>query len=260
MVARAFNEMVEQVQRDAIALEDSKRDLERRVQDRTARLQQMATDRGHLLQRLVSAQEEERRRIARELHDEAGQSLTMIMMDLGRAIDALPIQEEEAKKKLEQTRSLAAQTLTEVRKLIYDLRPEVLDQLGLIPALRSYTKNRLEVENIKTRLRFTGLNDRLPPEIEVTLFRVIQEAVTNIIRHSKASMVDVEVNGTEQSVAATIADDGQGFDVEAALADPESWGLRGIRERISIVGGDLSKQSGPGKGTQVQFRIRLGHI
>ena len=237
LLARTFNEMAEHVQEYAGALEESKRDLEQKVQDRTAQLLEMATIRGQLLDRLISAQEEERRRIARELHDEAGQALTMMMMDLARAADALPEGATEARDKLTHSRSLAAQTLAELRKMIYDLRPEVLDQLGLVPAMRSYVRSRLEAENVKTRLSFVGLDhERLSPEVEITLFRVVQEAVTNIIRHSGASSVDIEVVRKGSIVTAIVADDGKGFDTEAALRAPESWGLRGIRERIAVVG------------------------
>jgi signal transduction histidine kinase len=256
MLARTFNEMADHMEEYAGALEESKRDLEQKVQDRTAQLLEMATIRGQLLERLISAQEEERRRIARELHDEAGQALTMMMMDLARAADALPEGATEAREKLTQSRALAAQTLAELRKMIYDLRPEVLDQLGLVPAMRSYVRSRLEAENVKTRLRFVGLDqERLSPEVEITLFRIVQEAVTNIIRHSGASEVDIEVVRKGSIVTATVSDDGKGFDAEAALQAPESWGLRGIRERVAVVGGELSIESGPGRGTRIRISI-----
>lgn len=213
--------------------------------------------RGQLLERLISAQEEERLRVARELHDEAGQALSAIMMDLARAIDELPSEAVEAKKRLLQSRSLAAQTLTELRKLIYDLRPEVLDQLGLAPALRSYVKSRLETQHIKVQFSFSGLEDRLPSRMELTLFRIIQEATTNIVRHSGASMVNIRVAVTDSRVTATIEDDGNGFDVEAALQASDSWGLRGIQERISVVEGELHIESEPGKGTRIRFQIPL---
>jgi signal transduction histidine kinase len=261
MVARTFNEMADRVQSYAGALEESKRDLEQKIQDRTAQLQEMATLRGQLLERLISAQEEERRRIARELHDEAGQALTMMMMDLARAIEALPAEATEARERLTQSRSLAAQTLAELRKLIYDLRPEVLDQLGLVPAMRSYARSRLEAENIKTRLRFVGFaRGRLSPEIEITLFRVIQEAVTNIIRHSSASKVSIEVTRVKSAVTATVSDNGKGFDANAALQAPESWGLRGIRERVSVVGGEFSIESAVGQGTRILIKIPLDTV
>jgi len=256
-VALSFNEMAERVQQYAGDLEDSKRDLEQKVEDRTIQLQQMATLRGQLLERLSSAQEEERRRIARELHDEAGQALTVIMMDLARVINALPDEATEARERVSQSRAMAAQTLAELRKLINDLRPEVLDQLGLVPALRSYAKRRLDSENIEARLRFEGLEGRLDPRIETTLFRVIQEASTNIIRHSKATTVDIEIARSDSVVRTTIVDNGKGFDVEAAFDAPMSWGLRGIRERIAVVGGELTLESAEGKGTRIEFTIPL---
>ncbi len=257
IMARSFNEMAERVEQHASALEVSKKELEETVLERTRQLQETVGIRGQLLERLISAQEEERHRVARELHDEAGQALSAIMLDLARAIDELPSEAAEAKQRLLQSRSLAAQTLAELRKLIYDLRPEVLDQLGLAPALRSYVKSRLEAKDIKVRFSFSGLEDRLPSRMEITLFRIIQEATTNIVRHSGASMVNIKVAATDSRVTATIEDDGEGFDVEAALQASESWGLRGIRERVGVVGGQLTIESEPGQGTRIRFQIPL---
>lgn len=254
VVARTFNEMAERVEQYAGDLESSKREL----QERTEQVQQLAAVRGQLLEKLVSAQEEERRRMARELHDEAGQALTMLMMNLARAADALPNNPAEAKKRLSQSRSLAERTLVELRKLIYDLRPEVLDQLGLVPALRSYAKSRLEAENIKVRLRFVGVKDRMDPQVEITLFRVIQEAITNIVRHADASTVNIQVVAKNSVITAVVEDNGKGFDVEAAFQIPESWGLRGIRERIATVGGKLKIESTVGQGTRLEVQMPMG--
>ncbi len=256
-MARSFNEMAERVEQHASALEVSKKELEETVMERTRQLEDTVGIRGQLLERLISAQEEERHRVARELHDEVGQALSAIMLDLARAIDELPSEAVEAKQRLLQSRSLAAQTLAELRKLIYDLRPEVLDQLGLAPALRSYVKSRLEAKDIKVRFSFSGLEDRLPSRMEINLFRIIQEATTNIIRHSGASLVNIKVAVTDSRVTATIEDDGTGFGVEAALQSPESWGLRGIRERVGVVGGQLTIESEPGQGTSIRFQIPL---
>ncbi len=260
MMALTFNEMARQIEQYAIVLEDSKRQLEQGVQERTQQLQQMATVRGQLLERLISAQEEERRRIARELHDEAGQALAMIMLDLARTRDSLPSDATEAKERVSRSRSLVEQTLTELRKVIYELRPEVLDTLGLVPALRSYIKSRLQAKNIKVQLHFLELKDRLLPEVEITLFRVIQEAITNILRHSGASMVEVRLAIKNSTIIATVADNGTGFDVEAAFEAPDSWGLRGIRERLTVVGGELDIESKAGYGTRIEVRIPLGGV
>ena len=260
MVARTFNDMAERVEQYAGALEESKAELEQRVEERTKQVQQLAVVRGQLLERLISAQEEERRRVARELHDEAGQSLTVLMTGIGKAIDALPEGATEANEELSRSHGLAAQTLAELRKLIYDLRPEVLDQLGLVPALRSYIKRRLDTEKIKLQLNFSGVRERLTPQVETTLFRIIQEAVTNIVRHAEASVVKIEVAAKNSMVTTIIEDNGKGFDVEAAFGSPESWGLRGMRERVTIVGGELSIKSRTGGGTRLKFQIPLENV
>ncbi len=257
MLAHTFNEMAGHIEEYAGALEDSKRELEQRVIERTKQLHDMVVIRGQLLERLISAQEEERRRIARELHDEAGQALTMVMLNLARIMDTLPKDADIARNKLSQTRSLTEQTLIEVRKLIYELRPEVLDQLGLIPALRSYVKTRLEAANIDVRLKFFSMQERLSPQVEITLFRIMQEAITNILRHSGATQVEIEMSLSNSKVDATIADNGKGFDVEAVLKSSDSWGLRGIRERITVIGGELSIDSAPGQGTRLRVQIPL---
>jgi signal transduction histidine kinase len=260
MVARTFNDMAERVEQYAGALEESKAELEQRVEERTKQVQQLAVVRGQLLERLISAQEEERRRVARELHDEAGQSLTVLMTGISKAIDALPEGATEANEELSRSHGLAAQTLAELRKLIYDLRPEVLDQLGLVPALRSYIKRRLDTEKIKLQLNFSGVRERLSPQVETTLFRIIQEAVTNIVRHAEASVVKIEVAAKNSMVMAIIEDNGKGFDVEAAFESPESWGLRGMRERVTIVGGELSIKSRAGGGTRLKLQIPLENV
>jgi signal transduction histidine kinase len=179
------------------------------------------------------------------------------MLDLAMAIDGLPDDAIAARERLSQSRALAAQTLGELRKLIYDLRPEVLDQLGLIPALRSYAKSHLEARNVKVQLRFHGLKGRLPQRTETTLFRVMQEAMNNVIRHAGATAVTADITVKDSLLVALVEDNGRGFDVATALKLPESWGLRGIRERAVAVGGTLSIESKPGRGTRVRFEIPL---
>ncbi len=245
-LATAFNDMAENLEQHARAL-----------QERTAQLQQMAGMRGQLLDQVISAQEEERRRLARELHDEIGQALSSIMLDLARAIDGLPQDAVEARERLAESRAIAAQTLGELRKVIYDLRPEVLDQLGLVPAIRSYVKSHLEARNTKVSLSFQGIKGRLQQNTETTLFRVIQEAITNVIRYAEATSVKIHITVRNSVVIASVEDDGKGFDVEAAFKKAGSWGLRGLSERAATVGGKLSIESHPGEGTRVKFEIPL---
>ena len=213
--------------------------------------------REQLLRKIITAQEEERKRVARELHDEVGQALTSIMMDLAQARDLLPDGSTEIAKRLSRSRHVAEQTLGDLRKLIYDLRPEVLDQFGLVAALRSYIKNKISTDVMKVKVSFHGLEERLSPEIEIVLFRVIQEAITNIIRHSSATTVAIDVEVKESEVIAIIADNGVGFDTGNTLGHADSLGLRGIAERVAIVGGALEIESGLGRGTRVKISLPL---
>jgi signal transduction histidine kinase len=256
-VSSTFNEMASRIQEYAKSLEETNKQLEQRVERRTKQVQELATIRGQLIDRLISAQEQERQRIARELHDEAGQALTMIMLTLSQTNDVLPANSAKAKQQLMNSRFIAEQTLGELRKLIYELRPDVLDQLGLIPALRSYIKSRLEPEKIKARLSVIGLEERLPAKLEITLFRIIQEAITNIIRHSDASRVNFTLSQKNSSITVKIEDNGKGFDVQSALRSNDSWGLRGIRERVSTIGGELNIKSKAGQGTRLLVKVSV---
>lgn len=245
-LGNAFNDMAENLEQQSRAL-----------QERTVQLQQMAGVRGQLLDQVISAQEEERRRLARELHDEVGQALSSIMLELARAIDGLPSEAAEARERLARSRTIAAQTLGELRKLIYDLRPEVLDQLGLVPAIRSYAKSHFEGRNIKVIFSFQGLKGRLQQRTEITLFRVIQEAITNVIRHAEASVVKIQIAVEDGLITASVDDNGKGFDPDVGFGKSGSWGLRGIKERAMTVGGRLSIESKPGEGTRVKLEIPL---
>jgi signal transduction histidine kinase/HAMP domain-containing protein len=222
--------------------------------------------RSHLLERIITAQEEERMRVARELHDEAGQMLSAVMMSAAAAAEALPEELTSTKNKLMETRSLAGQALADVRKLILDLRPAVLDDLGLVPAIRWLVKNRLEIAGIKGRVEISGLRGRLSPAVETTVFRVVQEAVTNIARHSKAETANVHLEMHDLTLTVLVEDDGQGFDVLEVLEHQEKsggWGLRGIEERVSLLGGELHIDSQSNQGTRLSFEIPLdiaGHV
>ena len=216
--------------------------------------------REQLLRKIISAQEEERKRVARELHDEAGQALTSIMMDLAQARDLLPDESTEIAKRLSRSRHVAEQTLDDLRKLIYDLRPEVLDRFGLVAALRSYVKNRIPTDVMKVKVSFHGLEERLSPEIEIILFRVIQEAITNILRHSSATMVVIDVEVKEAEVIAIIEDNGVGFDTGKMMGHADSLGLRGMAERVAIAEGALEIESVLKQGTRIKISLPLNVV
>ena len=211
---------------------------------------------------IINAQEEERKRIARELHDETSQVLTSLLISL--AILEESIQTEEARKRISDTRALAHQTLRAIRSLSIDLRPSALDDLGLLPALRWYLKEYQQKCSIEVEFHATGLKDRLPAEMETALYRIVQECLTNTARHSHARKATVTVREEADAVYGTIIDDGDGFDHAALLKLPSQerslgrgLGLTGMRERAVLLNGALEIHTAPGQGTRVEVRIPL---
>jgi len=216
--------------------------------------------RANLLHHIIAAQEEERKRIARELHDETSQALTALMVGLDTTGLALAINPQEAAHRLGATKAIAEGMLENIHRLITDLRPSLLDDLGLVPAIAWYGEQRLRPLGIALRLEGNGLEQRLPPTMETALFRIVQEAITNVIRHAKASTVTVRLVLLDDYLTLQVADDGQGFDPEMLQSpDPQgkSLGLWGIRERVSILGGEFHVQTAPGQGTTVTVRVPL---
>lgn len=205
----------------------------------------------------ITAQEEERKRIARELHDETAQSLTLLLVRLRIAERSRTV--EEMRRGISEVRELTSRTLEEVRNLAVELRPSALDDLGLVPALHWHTKHYAETCGIKTDFEARGLDGRLPSDVELVLYRVVQEALTNIAKHSGASHATVLLEGGESGVSARIEDDGRGFAVEETLSSRErGLGLFGMQERLALVGGNLQIDSARGKGTRISVHVPLG--
>jgi signal transduction histidine kinase len=211
-----------------------------------------------LSQRIVEAQEVERRRIARELHDEIGQALTAVRLDLQAARSLLKHSEHEAQ--LTHTVSVVERTLEQIRNLSLDLRPSLLDDLGLVPALRWYVDRQAQQVELSAHFRADSLEDRLAPELETTCFRIVQEALTNVTRHAQAKRAYVELLKRNAAIEIRIRDDGVGFDVQGALDDAgrgESLGLLSIKERASVVGGEVQIDSCAEVGTEIKVRFPL---
>lgn len=207
---------------------------------------------------VLTAQEEERKRIARELHDDTAQALTSMLVRL-RLLER-GLGDGEARSNLGELRDLAAATLEAVRRLALDLRPSALDDLGLVPALHWYTDNFGQHWGIKARFRADGLNRRLPPELELVLYRVAQEALTNVAKHARARRVRVELERHGLWVRLMVEDDGSGFHVKEAMSSKErGLGLFGMQERLALVGGKFHIESQPGKGTKVVAEVPLRH-
>ncbi|MBI4759391.1 MAG: HAMP domain-containing protein [Chloroflexi bacterium] len=216
--------------------------------------------RGQLLDKVIVAQEEERKRVARELHDDTGQAISSLMIGLKVASETSTA--EEMRERLGELRGIAAQTLAGVRDLARELRPSLLDDLGLTAALERYLLAYRARFGLEVDLQVTGFADseRLPPQAEITLYRIVQEALTNVAKHAQAGNVSVVVERRAHSVIALVEDDGLGFDVHQVLSSPieeRKLGLYGMQERASLLGGRLVLESGPGRGTTVQVEIPL---
>jgi signal transduction histidine kinase len=198
------------------------------------------------LRRVVAAQELERRRLARELHDETGQALTSILLGLKQLEGA------ESPEAVAALRELVVATLRDVRRLAVELRPKVLDDFGLVPALERLTQGFGEQTGIAVDLEAGGITDRLPLEVETAIYRIVQEALTNVVKHARAQRVSVLVTRVNGRIRAVIEDDGTGFD-PAELGG--GIGLVGMRERIELLDGSLTVESSESSGTTVAVEV-----
>lgn len=205
------------------------------------------------LRRVVAAQELERRRLARELHDETGQALTSVLLGLKAVEEAAdPAEMRAASAEL---RELVVQTLRDVRRLAVELRPKALDDFGLIPALERLTESFAEQTGIAVDFESALGDERLPDEIGTALYRIVQESLTNVVKHARATRVSVLVTRREGVVAAVIEDDGTGFD--PGQTRDVGIGLLGMRERVALVDGRLEVESRHGAGTTILVEVPL---
>jgi signal transduction histidine kinase len=204
------------------------------------------------LHRVVIAQEAERRRLARELHDETGQALTSILLGLKSVEEA---RDDEAKRAaVADVRELVRSTLQDVRQLAVELRPTALDDFGLVAALQRLVDTFRESTAIEVDFE-SALDGRLPPDVETALYRIIQECLTNIVKHARAGRVSILLARRPSSVSAVIEDDGVGFDVGTVREG--GLGLVGMRERIGLLGGRLAIESQPNAGTTLSVEVPL---
>ncbi len=216
--------------------------------------QRREAQRGKLLKQVVSAQEAERQRIARELHDATGQSLTAIGLGLRGISNTLRQDTDKAAENLRQLEGLVARSLDELQRLIADLRPSHLDDLGLPAALRWYAG---EVQNripLNIAVEINGGPHPIDPMANTALFRVAQEALTNVVKHAQATNVTVRLSYLPSVVMLQVEDDGCGFDVRAQAQRP-AWGLLGMEERATLLGGYVAIQSQPGHGARIEMMI-----
>lgn len=210
-----------------------------------------------MLARVIDAQEAERARVSRDLHDQIGQSLTSVLLGL-RLVDtavrdgADPV---EARARTDEVRAQVTHALDEVRQLAFELRPTLLDDVGLVAAVRRLADDLTRRFDVPVEVKLDGLDDesRLPPEVETVVYRVVQEALTNIARHAEASVATVSITADAAGTRASITDDGTGF--EATDGPLHSLGLAGMQERASLVGAHLVITSEPAMGTTVLLEV-----
>jgi signal transduction histidine kinase len=207
-----------------------------------------------VVQRVVEAQEQERARLARELHDETGQALTSILLGLKGLEEVADA--DEARASVTELRELVVSTLRDVRGLAVELRPAALDDFGLVPALERLADTFREKTGLDVALEARLGDDRLDPSLETTLYRIVQEALTNVLKHAEAQHVSISLVRKDGSISAVVEDDGRGFTPEAPQR--EALGLIGMRERVGLVGGRISIESAPGAGTTLAVEVPTG--
>ncbi len=268
------HELVEAAESLNARLRDARDRLEERVAERTAELattnasltaeigmrEAAEADRWDLLRRLGTAQEDERRRISRELHDQMGQLLTALGLGLKVLEDATP-DPSPGRPQLAGLRELTGRIGREFHQLALDLRPTALDDMGLEPALASYAEAWTERSGIAVDFQSTVPDaERLPEASETALYRVVQEALTNVLRHAEARRVSLMLQWSSSQAVVVVEDDGVGFDGDAVTTPARGGGrlgLLGMRERVALVGGTLTVESAPGRGTTVIASVPL---
>jgi two-component system sensor histidine kinase UhpB len=222
-------------------------ELTRAFNDMLERLEDERRDSAH---RSIEAQEGERRHVAQELHDEIGQTLTAIVLQLDRLARRAP---SELRSELEETRESARESLEDVRRIAQRLRPETLEDLGLSNALEALCDRVGEHAGIRMDSSLDGVGATVGPETELVIYRVAQEALTNVLRHAGAGEVFVELRRADHDLILRVADDGVGIDPEAE----RGGGLQGMRERALLVGGRVSVKAVTDGGTEVMLRVPI---
>lgn len=209
---------------------------------------------------VIDAQEKERQRIARDLHDESLQTLVLLCQELD-AVKSTPDLPSSAKEKLQEARETAEQGAIGLRNFVRELRPPILDDFGMVAAIRKLLMDFMDRAGIEAQLKVVGEERRLPPDLEVGMFRIAQEALSNVAHHAGATSVVIMVTFADKEVTLDIWDNGKGFNVSI---HPENYavggnlGLIGMRERAELRGGRLDIKSSPGKGTRIKALIPLG--
>ncbi|MGE5592529.1 MAG: sensor histidine kinase, partial [Betaproteobacteria bacterium] len=212
------------------------------------------------VERVIKAQEEERRRVARDIHDGPAQMMANSILQLEIVERLISEDPSRALEEIRDLRKTIAECLREIRRIIFDLRPMMLDDLGLAPALRRYISDFSQRHGLHVEMNVLGKEARIDPIIELVLFRIVQEALHNARKHALASKVVVTLGYGVSAVGVSIEDDGKGFDLAAVsrgVAKSEKFGIAGMKERAKLLGGSLDIDTAPGRGTRVTVRIPI---
>jgi two-component system sensor histidine kinase DegS len=202
---------------------------------------------------MIQAQEAERQRLARQMHDEPAQALSNFILQTEIAMRLFDLDQAKARSELANLKTAATATFKKVRDFIFELRPMMLDDLGLTPTLNRYVEAFKEQSNLEMRFSVSGMEQRLEPYIEVMIFRAVQELLGNAARHSQATQITVQIDVIDLLVSVLVEDNGKGFDVIPAIE--RGVGLKLIRDRVQMMNGNFDITSDLGKGTRVSFRI-----
>lgn len=207
---------------------------------------------------IIKAQEEERKRVAREIHDGPAQSLANVVFRVELCEKLMDVDLDKTKEELRELKQIVKNGLQEVRRIIFDLRPMALDDLGLVPALSRFVETFQEREGIGLELTILGKERQLHSSLEIALFRLIQESLSNIKKHAQAKEAKIRVEFTPSRVNAMVEDWGKGFDIDKfhqKVREQESFGLLGMQERVKLLGGEMQIKSSIGKGTKIIIGI-----
>jgi signal transduction histidine kinase len=237
--------------------EENRRRIQALSEAQRAEQNRLQALRAELLHRTVQAQEQERQRIARELHDETGQTLTALGLGLNGIAQTIPNNPQRAIQQSKHLQELAANGLTDLQRMVSGLHPPQLDELGLLPALRWYAQEVNVYYHLPVTVTSSVPEEGISAEARLTIFRIAQEAVTNAIRHAGADKVMIDLEEHDSEICLRVEDDGQGFDVDAVMGGDELnfLGLLGMIERATLIGGDCQIQSRRGKGTVVEVKF-----
>ena len=240
------------IQQAEEALRRAHDELECRVRERTAELAGANAALRAMSLRLVEVQEKERRFLARELHDEVGQVLTGLKMVLDQSLPAAP---EPLRGRLEEGLTMTNDLVGRIRQLSLDLRPQLLDDLGLLVALEWHLERFTRQTGIAVDFRHAPLAARLESHLETALYRIVQEALTNVARHARVKEVAVRLWVDDERAGVQVQDGGAGFDADAAIAARTSTGLSGMKERAELLGGEFTLESTAGQGTRLTVEL-----